>query len=113
MPKERQLCVSNINVGHILIYGSGGSAISPDERLIAISDLADGFVCYSLSDQQKIYKINLNTSESVPTSVIFGPNGSLFLGGSSAYVAGGMPPAIKQHLKYEGKGSIYIKDPGR
>ena len=97
--------VFSATVDRILIRGSGGSAISPDEQLIALSNLADGFECYTLSDQQKIYTIKPNTSESVPTSVLFDPNGSIMFGGSSgaAYIASGTPPTIKQSLKYDGK----------
>lgn len=100
-----QMYVSIPTVDCVLIRGSGGSAISPDEQLIALSNLADGFECYTLSDQQKIYTIKPNTSESVPTSVLFDPNGSIMFGGSSgaAYIASGTPPTIKQSLKYDGK----------
>jgi hypothetical protein len=108
-PSGRQLYVSNVAVDHILTRRSGGSAISPDERLIALSNLADGFEFYTLSDQQRIYTINI--SESVPTSILFDQNGSIMFGGSSraAYVASGTPPAIKQTLKYEGKLSLCVE----
>lgn len=113
-PSGRQLCVSNTVVDHILICRSGGSAISPDERLIALSNLADGFECYTLSDQQRVYTIDLNTSESVPTSILFDRNGSIMFGGSSgaAYIANGMPPTIKQTLKCEGKLSLCVERSG-
>ena len=110
-PSGRQLYVSSAAVNHILIHRSGGSAISPDERLIALSNLADGFEFYTLSDQQRIYTINLNISESVPTSILFDQNGWIMFGGPSgaAYVASGTPPAIKQTLKYEGKLSLCVE----
>ena len=101
-----QMYVSIPTVDCVLIRGSGGSAISPDEQLIALSNLADGFECYTLSDQpERIYTIKPNTSESVPTSVLFDPNGSIMFGGSSgaAYIASGTPPTVKQSLKYDGK----------
>ena len=106
MLSGRRLYVSDPPVDYILICGSGGSTISIDERCIALSNLADGFECYTLSDQpERIYTIKPNTSESVPTSVLFDPNGSIMFGGSSgaAYIASGTPPTVKQSLKYDGK----------
>ena len=113
-PSGGQLYVSSAAVNHILISRNRGSAISPDERLIALSNLGNGFEFYTLSDQQRIYAIDLNISESVPTSILFDQNGSMIFGGSSgaAYVASGTPPAIKQTLKYEGKLSLCVERTG-
>lgn len=107
-PRGRKLCVSTATVNYVLICGSGGSAISQDERLIVLSSLADGFECYTLSDQQRIYTVTFGFPESVPTSVLFDLDGSVMFGGSSgaAYVANGMPLAIEQTLKCEGKQSF-------
>lgn len=113
-PRERQLYVSGATVDHILIYGSGGSSISPDEKLIALSDLVNGFEFYALSDQRRIYTINPNPSEHVPTSVLFDLHGSIMFGGSSgaAYIASGTPPVIKQSLKCEGRCFLWAESSG-
>lgn len=104
-PRGGQMYVFSATVDRILIRGSGGSAISPDERLIALSNLAGGLECYTLDDQQRVHTIKLGTSESVPISILFDPDGSMVFGGSSgaAYIANGTPPTIKQSLKYGGE----------
>ena len=111
MLSGRRLYVSDPPVDYILICGSGGSTISIDERCIALSNLAGGFECYTLNDRERIYMVNLNASGSIPTSVLFNPNGSLMFGGSSGavYIASGMPPTIKHSLKCEGERSLWLK----
>ena len=113
-PRGGQLYVSSVCVDDILTCGSGWSSISPDERLIALSNPPNGFECYALSDQQRIYVVNLTAPESVPTPAIFDPNGSIIFGGSSgaAYVASGTPPAINQTLKYGSERYIWVETSG-
>ncbi|KAF9784455.1 hypothetical protein BJ322DRAFT_1021205 [Thelephora terrestris] len=114
-----QLYVFNGVIEHALICASGRSAISPDEQLIILSKLADGFECYALSDQRSVYKVDITNSEFVPTSVLFDSNGSILFGGPSGavYVADGAPPVIKQTLECEGEEVVpvlaFFADSGR
>ena len=113
-PRGGQPPASSVNVNNYLTCGSGWSAISPDEQFIGLSYLPNGFECYTLSDQQRIYTVNLPSPESVPTSIIFDPNGSIIFCGSSGavYIASGTPPAIYQTLKYESKCYLWIEISG-
>ena len=61
-----------------------------------------------------MHTVDLNISESITTSVLFDPNGSIVLGGSSraADVAIGIPPAIEQSLECEDKHSVWAGSSG-
>lgn len=109
-----QLYVSGVFSNDDLTCRSGWSAISPDERLIVLSDLPNGFECYTVSDQQRVFAVHLAAPESIPTSVIFAPNGSIVFGGSSgaAYIASGIPPEINQALEYESKSYLWVEASG-
>ena len=65
------------------VWFSGRSAISPDEQLVAVSNLHDGFDLYRTSDQTHIRTFFADTSINVSLPILFIDNGSALLMGSS------------------------------
>ncbi|KAI0748833.1 hypothetical protein C8Q74DRAFT_1212393, partial [Fomes fomentarius] len=62
---------------------SGRTAVSPDEELIAVSNLYDGFDLYRLEYQSHIRTIKVNMDINVPLPVVFLNGGAEVLVGSS------------------------------
>ncbi len=62
---------------------SGRIALSPNEDLLAVSNLCDGFDLYQLSDQAHLRTFQVNTQINVPLPSLFIEDASALVMGSS------------------------------
>ncbi|RDX40375.1 hypothetical protein OH76DRAFT_1299375, partial [Lentinus brumalis] len=63
---------------------SGRLAVSPNEELLAVSNLFDGFDVYRIKDQTHLFTISADTAVNIPLPVMFIHAGSALLTGSSS-----------------------------
>lgn len=89
----------------MLTSNSGRSCISPNQTIIAITNLFDGVDLYNLADQTLVGSVKIPIIENVPVPVIFGSRGHIATGGSSGviHIHQILPPATIQKLALKGK----------
>ena len=92
----------------------GGSAISPGEKHIVVSNLFDGLDFYSIADRTLNYSVPcpINQQNNVPVPVLFNSDGSVIIvGGTSGSVVGAagtipgvVPPLARPADPVDGSG---------
>ena len=80
------MCVVHSNCAPRLTPFSGYSAISPDEKHLAISNLFDGLDWYSITEHKLSHSVPcpINLQNNIPLPVHFGDDGGIIIVGGSS-----------------------------
>ncbi len=84
---------------------SARSALSSDEKMIAICNLFDGFASYSLETREKVRHYPVEIHQNVPLPVLFIHEGNYILCGSDCgdvSVFNGVDGSLQQVLRHPG-----------